>query len=339
MESSGGFLNRMALPVPYLSIHTTVDTHQTRTPAPVITSAMHAHQPYRHFFSWIGCRPASPKNIKRIFSEGSDCAITVGGIAGAFSTRGCGWDMGGHSGSQMWTHDIDLTAPHHTLTDPCTPEMYMVGGEEEKVYLKKHKGFVREAIKVPYTINHTYISPLRSIIAAACDRSGRPTYPMTTTNTKPERGGPGAGVLLRQLQALQGARGGQPQYVTHLSGCIWIYACMHVHGSVTCLVAYGYMHACIRIGVARVDVQPPLTLHHARTSRPTPNKHPNSEHGPDAPHLPADTRLPPHLLRSLLPPHPHPPPLALRGALYCVRHDMDMYLCTPCINHRTHHLT
>lgn len=26
--------------------------------------------------------------------------------------------------------------------------MYMVGGEEEKVYLKKHKGFVREAIKV-----------------------------------------------------------------------------------------------------------------------------------------------------------------------------------------------
>lgn len=61
----------------------------------------------RHFFSWIGCRPASPKNIKRIFDEGCDCAITVGGVA----------------------------------------EMFLISGEEEKVYLKKHKGFVREAIK------------------------------------------------------------------------------------------------------------------------------------------------------------------------------------------------
>uniref|UniRef100_I2CR10 Acyltransferase n=1 Tax=Nannochloropsis gaditana (strain CCMP526) TaxID=1093141 RepID=I2CR10_NANGC len=61
----------------------------------------------RHFFSWIGCRPASPENIKKIFEEGADCAVTVGGVA----------------------------------------EMFLVGGDKERLYLKKHKGFIREAIK------------------------------------------------------------------------------------------------------------------------------------------------------------------------------------------------
>ncbi|KAM3571740.1 hypothetical protein VYU27_006219 [Nannochloropsis oceanica] len=61
----------------------------------------------RHFFAWIGCRPASPENIKKIFEDGQDCAVTVGGVA----------------------------------------EMFLVGGDKERLYLKKHKGFVREAMK------------------------------------------------------------------------------------------------------------------------------------------------------------------------------------------------
>lgn len=61
----------------------------------------------RHVFSWIGCRPASAKNVEKIYQEGGSCAITVGGVA----------------------------------------EMFLINNEKEKVYLKKHRGFVREAIK------------------------------------------------------------------------------------------------------------------------------------------------------------------------------------------------
>lgn len=100
----------------------------------------------RHFFSWIGCRPASPKNIKKIFDEGCDCAITVGGVAGA-------WIGLGDAGAACWRvrGRMSRAAPSLRLTRFTRftwTEMFMVGGEEEKVYLKKHKGFVREAIKV-----------------------------------------------------------------------------------------------------------------------------------------------------------------------------------------------
>jgi len=70
---------------------------------------------FRHLFSWIGTKPASAKNIQKSYQDGHSVGITVGGIS----------------------------------------EIFLVGGEKERIYLKKHKGFVREAIK-----NGAYIVPV-----------------------------------------------------------------------------------------------------------------------------------------------------------------------------------